>query len=446
MRTLIKVGSKRLVWFVLAVVALIYTGVVLYRSVLDQANNAARVTKTHEVLISFKDIILFLTDVETARRGYVLSGEDRYLVHHTNAVIRLRGTLGTMRPLGQNPQHRANYAALLPLVEERLQISVQSLEAKKSGQEDSALQAGLTRAGAASMQKIRNLVMTMEAEEKRVRAEGQARTTANFERIKIQVFLVSLVSFSIILFVYAMALVEIRRRYLAECDLTLSNKKLEEINRQLDAFGYSVSHDLRAPVRHVLTYTSLLDQTGFSQENLDTVSKITEAAQRMRQLIESLLKLSRMSRADLSRDEVNVEVLVRGVIDELEANKDRVIEWRIDSLPTVTGDPYLLRQVWFNLLSNAVKYTALRKPAQIEVRAERKDDMWEFMVRDNGVGFDMKNAERLFSAFSRLHGDEFDGIGIGLANVWSIVNRHGGRVWADAEVDKGAVFYFTLPV
>lgn len=225
---------------------------------------------------------------------------------------------------------------------------------------------------------------------------------------------------------------------------------LEEANRELEAFTYSVSHDLRAPLRHIDGYAQLLRQNpdlklgGEAKRHLDV---ITSAAKRMGRLIDDLLHFSRMNRGNLRHYEWEMGELVKEVLDEMAlVDGDRRIEWHITPLPRVCADRPMLKQVMANLLSNAVKYTAPRERAEISVGYVERPEEWEFFVRDNGAGFDMRYVDKLFGVFQRLHNEnEFEGTGIGLANVRRIINRHGGRTWAQGEVDKGATFYFTLP-
>jgi PAS domain S-box-containing protein len=234
--------------------------------------------------------------------------------------------------------------------------------------------------------------------------------------------------------------------------------QLEAVNKELEAFAYSVSHDLRAPLRHISGYASILatDAAGVLDDDgrhcLDTIS---ESVREMGVLIDDLLQFSRIGRAEMAIGPVDMErVLAEALRPIREEAVDRTIEWSIGPLPPVTGDPALLRQVWANLLGNAVKYSRDRDPARIDVGASDGDHRSAddaatedvFFVRDNGVGFDMQYAHKLFGVFQRLHSSaQFEGTGIGLANVERIVTRHGGRVWAEAEPDKGATFYFALP-
>ena len=227
--------------------------------------------------------------------------------------------------------------------------------------------------------------------------------------------------------------------------------RVTERTRELEAFSYSVSHDLRAPLRHVVGFAQLLEkQAGptLDAEGNRYLRTIMNAAGRMGRLIDDLLAFSRMGRAELQRQEVSLNALVEEARAEIAVEHEgRAIEWHVADLPQVHGDPSLLRLVFVNLLSNAVKYTAPRDVAQIHVSAAHDANGDTIVaIRDNGVGFDPEYAPKLFGVFQRLHrADEFAGTGIGLANVRQIVHRHGGRTWAEGEVDRGATFYFSLP-
>jgi two-component system, sensor histidine kinase and response regulator len=224
-------------------------------------------------------------------------------------------------------------------------------------------------------------------------------------------------------------------------------EQVQALNEELEGFSYSVSHDLRAPVRHVSGFVDLLrrssegalDET--ARRHLDTIGR---AAAHMGELIDDLLAFSRMSRSELMRTRVDLAHLVRELLPDLGAPAH--VEWHLDGLPEVSGDPAMLRVVMVNLLSNAVKYTRTQDHPRIEVGGTAGEGEVVISVRDNGVGFDMQYADKLFGVFQRLHGaDEFEGTGIGLATVRRVVHRHGGRVWAESAVDQGATFSFSLP-
>ncbi len=226
---------------------------------------------------------------------------------------------------------------------------------------------------------------------------------------------------------------------------------LEAANNELEAFAYSVSHDLRAPLRHIDGFLELLQKRtarSLDDQSRHYIDTVSNAARHMGTLIDDLLSFSRMGRQEISRRHVDLAALVQEAIRELEPETaGRNILWQIGDLPVVTGDRAILRIALINLISNALKYTRPRRQVEIEIGCTAENETEAvFFVRDNGVGFDMQYADRLFSVFRRLHrADEFEGTGIGLANVRRIINRHGGRTWAEGEVDHGAVFYFSLP-
>ena len=238
----------------------------------------------------------------------------------------------------------------------------------------------------------------------------------------------------------ALQLAQARANLLAE---------LEAANRELEAFAYSVSHDLRAPLRRINGFAGILLEDFSAQ--LDPVAKgylerVSEAGRHMCQLLDDLLNLSRVTRKELTRRRTDLDSLVKEVRDSLQPEiEGREIEWQIGCLPTVECDPGLIKQVFANLLLNAIKYTRPRQRATIQVDQMICDGQPAVFVRDNGVGFDMKYADKLFGVFQRLHRQEdFEGTGVGLATVQRIIHKHGGRVWAEAEPYKGATFYFIL--
>jgi PAS domain S-box-containing protein len=235
----------------------------------------------------------------------------------------------------------------------------------------------------------------------------------------------------------------------AEAVLRQRSRELEALNQELEAFTYSVSHDLRSPLRAVAGFARILEEDHSSQLDADGMGylrRIVDGARQMGALIDDLLNLSRIGRTSLERQPTELAPLVESVRRKVAQEAgDRRIEWRIQALPRVDCDERLIHQVFVNLLSNAVKYTRPRASAWITVGAEAKDGQALIFVRDNGVGFDMKYVHKLFGVFQRLHDSAtFEGTGVGLATVQRIVHRHGGRIWAEAAPDQGATFYFTL--
>jgi len=235
-------------------------------------------------------------------------------------------------------------------------------------------------------------------------------------------------------------------------ELTKRSGELETANKELEAFAYSVSHDLRAPLRHMAGYAELLQKRASSaldEKGHRYMVMILDSAKRMGNLIDDLLTFSRIGRTDTQKIVVSLEQLVMEALSELRQEvSGRDIVWKVGALPTCYGDRSMLRLVLVNLLSNAIKFTRPRPRAEIEVGCESNNNQDEVVVfvRDNGAGFDMKYADKLFGVFQRLHPAEaFEGTGIGLATVQRIIHRHGGRVRAEGAVDQGATFYFSVP-
>ncbi len=233
-------------------------------------------------------------------------------------------------------------------------------------------------------------------------------------------------------------------------DLEQQAAKLQVANKELEAFSYSVSHDLRAPLRAIDGYTRILVED--YESNLDAEGKricgvISTEARRMGQLIDDLLSFSRLSRKEMYSSNVDMKGLVVSVLNDLAKDDDRErIDFKIARLPSINADASLMRQVWVNLLSNALKFTSKKERATIEVGSKSSKEEVIYFVRDTGAGFDMEYANKLFGVFQRLHSEsEFEGTGVGLAIVQQIIRRHDGRVWAEGELDQGASFYFALP-
>jgi signal transduction histidine kinase len=236
----------------------------------------------------------------------------------------------------------------------------------------------------------------------------------------------------------------------ASDDLEKRSAELAASNKELEAFAYSVSHDLRAPLRHMAGFSELLQKN--SAQVLDEKSKryigvILESAKKMGALIDDLLSFSRIGRAETNKTAVNLGQLVEEASAEVRRDVgDRKIVWKVDKLPAAYGDRAMLRLALVNLIANAVKFTRTRTPAEIQIgQMPATDDQVVIFVRDNGVGFDMKYVGKLFGVFQRLHsGEAFEGTGIGLATVQRIAHRHGGKAWGEGAVDEGATFYLSI--
>jgi light-regulated signal transduction histidine kinase (bacteriophytochrome) len=313
------------------------------------------------------------------------------------------------------------------------------------------------------MAELYSLTGEIRREEESLLAERRAHSEHNARNAMLSLAALGFAVMATLAMAYTFVKREISERRRTEEELRRLNEELEErvarrtaeieaSNKELEAFSYSVSHDLRAPLRHIASFADLLREqaaASIDETGANYLRRIVEAASGMSRLIDGLLVFSRLGRMEMSLDPIDLNQLLEEARQELQSEiEGREIVWRIGELPVVEGNRETLRAALVNLLSNAIKFTRRRRPAQIEIGCRREGDGEAVcFVRDNGVGFDMRYAGKLFGVFQRLHSvRDFEGTGIGLANVQRIILRHGGHIWAEGEVERGATFYFSLPL
>jgi signal transduction histidine kinase len=436
-----------------------------YRASVDFAESAQEISHSEQLRDALDDLYVVLTGAESAQTAYLLTSRQQQREEYQRLAAAARGYLKMIAGYASADRHQAvDLAELKTQVERRLQLLDQAMSVYDENGLSSAREAVASDEGAQQMRAILAATTRMNDRGEAVLLQRES-TLARTRQLTLGSLLLTLaVAAGIFLTLFRGISREMAARAEAERILRERNREVlalnselaqragevEAVNRELEAFSYSVSHDLRAPLRHIDGYLEMLvDQEGdaLSEPARRHLEVIADSSRDMSRLIDDLLAFSRMGRAELHMERVELEPLVREVIAGLEMEtRGREIEWRIAPLPFVRADFSMLRQIFANVLGNAVKYTQPRSAALIEIGcAGVEEGRQVFFVRDNGVGFDMQHAGKLFGLFQRLHhADEFEGTGIGLANVRRIVARHGGTVWAEAEPGRGATFYFSL--
>ncbi len=450
-RLRLSVGRKVLGGFGLALAAVFYVSVLAYNNTIHLLGSARLVAHTNEVLGELEGTIASVKAVESSSRGFVITGDDQMQARAENDSVEVEGHLERLRGLiADNERQQLRVAAIELLIRNQVMFNRQIILARRDMGLPAATDSLRRGAGAAGMQEIRNIADAMEREERLLLRDRSRESEADVRNAIGTYALLMLIVFCILTGIYVIVHRDLTGRLRAEEESRKLAVRLEASNRDLEGFGYSISHDLRAPLRHIDGFGQrLLRHAG---DSLDTEGRrylniILESVRHMGILIEDLLTFSRVGQADILLSRIDTDELVRDVIRNLEGQcAGRDIDWQIGHLPEVSADPSMLRLVLINLIDNAVKYTRPRSGTRIEIGAIERGSEKEFCVRDNGVGFDMQYADKLFGVFQRLHpAAEFEGTGIGLANVRRIIQRHGGRTWAEGTVGQGAAFFFTLP-
>jgi signal transduction histidine kinase len=389
-----------------------------------------------------------LDDAETGQRGYLITGQRPYLEPYESAKSAIHQTVKSLDALIYIPAE--------PLIEAKLSELEETIHLRQTSGFAAARQVVLSDRGKRAMDEIRQVIGEMQAREDVLLLQTKQEAETGARRTLFVLVAGNVLSFALLVLVFLLLNRENAARQRAEDAMRGLNQalerrtvELEATNKELEAFTYSVSHDLRAPLRHVDGFSKLLLEESSGQLSEDSkryLGFVRDGVIQMGQLVDDLLGLARVGRKELSVQVTGLNSLVDEVVTELgRDNSGRVIDWKVQQLPFVECDPALMKQVFVNLLSNALKYSRPRQRAVIEVGISQQNGERAVFVRDNGVGFNMKYADKLFGVFQRLHRPEdFEGTGVGLATVQRIIQKHGGRVWAEAALDQGATFYFTV--
>jgi signal transduction histidine kinase len=441
-----------------ALVILLSIGVLSFRSTLREEEDRGWVTHTHLVIESLGQILTDITQAEASQRGYILTGDEQDLKPFENCVGNVDRGVKELRGLtSDNPRQQEAIQQLEPAIAARVAGLRERIEVRRSSGLAAASKAVATGDnGRRLMAEIRERIAGMRHTEEQLLVTRLRAAADSTWKIKAIIVVGNLLAVAFLLLAGLVIHRETGRRNLAEQDLIRTNERLKrqtlelsETNNELESFSYSVAHDLRAPLRQIGGYSKVLLQEhgprldGEAQRYLE---KVADGARKMGRLVDDLLSLSKIGRQELALQATQLDSLLRQAVEELAPEcSGREVEWRIGELFSAECDPGLMKQVFVNLLSNAVKYTGRRERAVIEVGQMWQNDQRVVFVRDNGVGFEMQYMGKLFGVFQRLHkARDFEGTGVGLAIVQRIIRKHGGRIWAEAELDAGASFFFTL--
>lgn len=409
------------------------------------------VTHTYDVLQSIGDIQTRIQSTELDTRAFLVTDNALRLAQRRATYQQLDGLLGRVRDLTRdNRTEQVRLTLLGDSVAQLRNMQDRMITARQKLQISLGVAQTDMAAAYQSLQRASRLLFSMRDTEKGLLNQrlNRAHATALYSIVLFGVLVAFMLGIKLYLFLRIKD--EVRERERMDEDLVHAKEILEITNRELEGFSYSISHDLRSPLRAVNGFARILDSEYGAQlddEGRRIISVIVRNSEKMSALIDDLLAFSRVGRNPLAAARINMTALVNKIHSELTASGDyQSTRFVLGDLPEVSGDPAMLTQVWTNLLGNALKYSSRNPAPEVAVTGELQDGECVYSVKDNGVGFDMKYYEKLFGVFQRLHSDaEFPGTGVGLAIAQRIVTRHGGRIWAEATPGQGATFRFSLP-
>jgi len=432
-------------------------GISAFLSIAQFARDNAWSEHSRDVLMRLDDLESTLSGAETQARGFVISGQEEYVQPFRTAEDVVRRDFDALRKeTADNPNQQRRLNDLRPFIDARLANLRSTMQLRRERGFYEAGHTQLAGEGKRIMDSFQGVLRPMRDEEE-VLQKKRSSSLASSTRATFAVIIGGCVlAFVLVGFAGAVIRRDMGARARAERHVRELNQhldrhaaQLEAANKELEAFSYAVSHDLRAPLRSIDGFSkAILEDYGdkLDRDGHDHLRRVCDAADRMGRLIDDMLNLSRVTRGEMRHERINLSDIARGVVTELKsAQPERDAEIVIADRMLVEGDPRLVRVVLDNLIGNAWKFTSKTAQARIEVGTVVRDGQRSYYVRDNGAGFDMAFAHKLFGAFQRLHAmEEFSGTGIGLATVQRIARRHGGTVWAEGAVGRGATFSFTL--
>ena len=446
------IEQRVLAGFSLVFVGILIVSAVSYGNMKILLANRGLDGRSQELIQLLNNIDVAMSEAEDTHRRYLVTGEASYLEAY-NQVVKQKPTFTTYLNdlIRESPEQQQRAGLLDRMMDRQLNAESKAIAQFQEGGFRAVKKIAFEGAGKRELGVIHKIIAEMDVHERQAVSRRVVESSAGTKTTIVLLGIGALLQLVLLAWVYYLIRHDVTERRRVAGELQRRGELLEAANKELEAFSYSVSHDLRAPLRHIDGYAALLRKSvehSLNDKAARYLQTISDSAKQMGQLIDDLLVFSRMGRQEMLHTAVNLDQLIKNILSDLRLDlQGREISWTIAALPNVQGDPAMLRQVFMNLIANAVKFTSTRPIATIEIGVEHPSSTEIVLfVRDNGVGFDMQYAPKLFGVFQRLHrADEFEGTGIGLANVRRIVHRHGGRTWAESVPDKGATFYVLLP-
>ena len=454
------IHSHRLITgvFIAAVLLLASIAALSYYSAVQTADNNRWVDHTYQVMLAADRLVVDQQDTAAGSRGYMLTGRQTFLDQYRRGRDQLGPDLDAIGSLtADNPVQQARIARLRPLSAHRVALVDRLLAARRPQQVIlDPDQAQDLEESKGVMDQIHAIIIDVLDEEQQLLTVRYAESERTSHATLLVIVFGNLLSLGTLVLCMLALNRELRNRRLAELEaralnVTLDEKNalLELTNRELEGFSYSISHDLRAPLRAIDGYSMLLERGhagALDEEGKRLLGVVRDSSKRMGALIEDLLSFSRLGRKPVLAAALEMQPLVAECVAEVLQGAAVKPEVTVGWLPVCRGDRALLKQVWLNLIGNAVKYSSQTPHARVEIMGRETPEERVYSVHDNGAGFDMRYYDKLFGVFQRLHAvDEFPGTGVGLAIVMRIVTKHGGRAWAEGSVGEGATFHFSIP-
>lgn len=436
------IDKRAILGFLTALLILLWLGYYSYKNNQNFIETRGLVLHTTQVLNHIEQTHTNAVRVEEILAKYIITEDSSFLVHYNQEIRKAAAHYKDLIELTKdNPEQLALIDTFRIYGKEKLIVHQKIIDAMRHSKEqaEGMIDSRENMAATTRVNEIISKIRNRETNLLEARIEQSRMNMKNFQKTFFALMIANLV---ILVAVFLIINKSFGARIFAE-------RKAMVVNKELEAFTYSVSHDLRAPLRSIRGFADVLKEeygSRLDDEGNRLLDIVMRNASRMGQLIDDLLDFSRMGRKDLAHTNINMSQLVDEVISELTAGEKRKIEWDIGPLKHVWGDINMMKQVWINLISNALKYTRKTEKPCIEIGCSPKSGLDIFYIRDNGVGFDMQYSNKLFNVFQRLHNvKDFEGTGVGLALCHRIVSRHNGDIWAEAKVNQGATFFFYIP-